>query len=285
MTNNNDNSTALAVHQAPTEAAPLASAATLAFEPSDMRGAYDLAKILIASRLLPKGITSPEAAFTIIMTGREMGLTAMQSIRSMHIIEGKPTMSADLMVAMCKRSPTCKYFTIIESTDERAVYETHRAGEPKPTRVSFSMDDARRAGVASKNTWKQYPAAMLRARASAALCRAVYPDVTLGVYDTDEIGPSTQAAADVTVTVHREEPPMPPAAIAEAAREVVAATDAAVELDLLAEQCRAAWDAATTKAEVEAVSAKAGPLDKARKMALVPVRAAAMARVEAQAAE
>ncbi len=159
--------------------------AALAFEPADVSQAVKLAQILVASRLLPRAIATPEAAFAVIMSGRELGLTVMQSLRSIHIIEGKPTMSADLMVALVKRSSVCRYFSLVESTAERATYETQRRDDPAPTRLSFSLDEARAAGVASKDNWKKFPAAMLRARAASALVRAVYPDVLLGVYDSD----------------------------------------------------------------------------------------------------
>ena len=76
------------------------SLALYAFEPPGIPEAVKLAQILVASRLLPRAISTPEAAVTVIMAGRELGLTAMQSLRSIHIIEGKPTMSADLMVAL-----------------------------------------------------------------------------------------------------------------------------------------------------------------------------------------
>ena len=168
-----------------TNALATTTTATLAFEPADVSGAVRLAQILVASRLLPRAIATPEAAFAVIMTGRELGLTAMQSLRSIHIIEGKPTMSADLMVALCKRSSVCRYFRLVETTAERAVFETHRQGDPEPTRLAFTMAEARDAGIAGKDNWRKFPAAMLRARTASALVRAVYPDVLLGVYDSD----------------------------------------------------------------------------------------------------
>lgn len=182
--------------------------AALAFEPADVSQAVKLAQILVASRLLPRAIATPEAAFAVIMSGRELGLTAMQSLRSIHIIEGKPTMSADLMVALVKRSPVCRYFRLAESTAERAVYETQRRDDPEPTRLAFTMSEARDAGVAGKDNWRKFPAAMLRARAASALVRAVYPDVLLGVYDSDsgELEDAAPAPAPTAAVVVEAEP-------------------------------------------------------------------------------
>ncbi len=177
-----------------------------AFEPRDINEGYDMAKLLVASGLMPRGVSRPEAAFAIIAAGRELGLTAMQSLRSIHIIEGKPTLSADLVAALCKsRSDVCLYFRLVESTDKVARYETHRKGEPSPTPMSFTWEDAQRAGVTGKDNWKKYPAAMLRARCITALARAVYPDLAMGVYDPDEMTSEPVYAGKAEVV--RQDPP------------------------------------------------------------------------------
>jgi hypothetical protein len=93
-------STALAVIPQPS--------ASLALEPTNLESAYLIAQHAAASRLMGASARTPEAALIVIMTGRELGLTAMQSLRSLHVIEGKPVMSADLMIALTRRSSLCK---------------------------------------------------------------------------------------------------------------------------------------------------------------------------------
>lgn len=187
------------------EAMPLAKTRpdpTRAFEPGSIEEAVYLAKVLVASKLLPKSITTPEAAFAVIACGRELGLTAMQSLRTIHIIEGKPTLSADLVAALVKsRGDICQFFRLVDSTAEVATYETQRRGEPGPTRMSFTWQDAQRAGVTGKDNWKRYPAAMLRARCITALARAVYPDLAMGVYDPDELTPEPEPVRPPRVVV------------------------------------------------------------------------------------
>ncbi len=179
---------------------------TRAFEPRDIDEGYNMAKLLVASGLMPRGVQRPEAAFAIIAAGRELGLTAMQSLRSIHIIEGKPTLSADLIAALCKsRSDVCVYFRLVESTDKVARYETQRKGEPAPTAMAWTWEDAQRAGVTGKDNWKKYPAAMLRARCITALARAVYPDLAMGVYDPDEVSSEPVYAGPAEVV--RQAPP------------------------------------------------------------------------------
>jgi hypothetical protein len=172
-----------------TQALVVSTAQSADLQPGSVDEALRLSKILVASKLLPRGVGSPEAAFAIILAGRELGLSPMQALRSIHIIEGKPTMSADLMLALVKRSPRCRYFKMVESTEKAATYETDREGEG-PTRMSFTLDEAKAASLTGKDNWRKFPSAMLRARCIAALARTVYPDVLLGVYETDELEPS-----------------------------------------------------------------------------------------------
>ena len=167
------------------------------YEPINISEAMQLAKTLLESRLLPRAITTQQQAFTIMATGKEMGLTAMQALRSIHVIEGKPSCSSDLILALCKRTPgVCRYFRLVKSDATVATFETLREGDPSPTVMSFTIEEAKAAQLTGKDNWKKYPAAMLRARCIAALARAVYPDLVLGVYETDELAP--RAERDVT---------------------------------------------------------------------------------------
>lgn len=160
--------------------------ASTALEPNSLSEAMTLATKLVQSGLLGKNVQKPESALAVILCGRELGLTAMQSLRSIHVIEGKPSLSSDLMVALVKRSPKCKYFKLIESSPKVATYETDRDGEGV-TRMSWTIEQAAAAGMTGKDNWKKYPDAMLRARCIASLARAVYPDLLAGVYEENEI--------------------------------------------------------------------------------------------------
>ncbi len=182
------------------------AAAVRSFEPNGIEEAYRLSKILVASGLMPKHVRSPEAAFAILAAGRELGLTAMQSMRSLYFVEGKVTLSADLMVALVKKHPDCLYFRIVENTNDRCTCETKRDGE-EPTRMTWAIEDASKAGLTGKDNWKKYPKAMLRARVSADLCRAVYPDALLGTYDPDELEriPKERGSGPVVTQQAREQ--------------------------------------------------------------------------------
>lgn len=145
-----------------------------------------LARIAVASGLT--ALRRPEEAAVILLTGRELGLAPMQSLRGIHVVQGRPVLSADLMVAIVRRSGLCASWRTVESTPEVCTIETRREGEPEATRKTWTMADAGRAGLTAKGgNWKSYPAQMLRHRCAADLAREVYPDVVLGLYDPDEL--------------------------------------------------------------------------------------------------
>lgn len=172
--------------------------------PRSLAEAKELATTLSSARTIPESLQkSPADCMAIIMAGAELGLAPMQSIRALVLIKGKPTLSADAMGALVKsRRDVCEYLLLKHSDAVKATYATKRAGDPEPTTMSFTIDEAKAAGLAGNDNWRKFPAAMLRARALSAICRAVYPDLLLGVYDPDEL-----AAEPRDVTPPRASPP------------------------------------------------------------------------------
>jgi hypothetical protein len=144
--------------------------------------------------LLPSNIQSVGDCVIASAFGRRFGMDPMASIYNIHIIEGRPQLRADAIVGLCKaRREVCKYFMLVESSGLIATYETHRVGEPAPTRMSFTYAEAEAADLTKPtktgkpSNWKRFPAAMCRARAGVALARAVYPDIVGGIYYPGEL--------------------------------------------------------------------------------------------------
>lgn len=193
-----NDSTALVRHQ---------QTAVEPFEPQNIEQAINMSEHLSHATLLPTHLRQkPADIFATLLLGRDLGLTPMQSIVGIHCIEGKPSVSAQTAIALVKRSPACVYFRLVESDDQVAIYETQRKGEPSPARMRFTIEEARRAGLATKKNWQAYPSAMLRARCSMALARDVYPDVLANLYDPDELD-----ATEPAPVVMQPPPPRPPA--------------------------------------------------------------------------
>lgn len=142
----------------------------------------------LRSGFLPPHIDSPQKAFAIWQMGRELGIPPMQSFRSINVIKGKPTLSAELMLGLIyQRIPGSK--VTFKTPPERQHLECEvtmqRPGGDAQT-FSFSMEDAKRAGLGGAN-WQKYPAAMMRARVVSAGARAVFPDAIMGCYTPEEL--------------------------------------------------------------------------------------------------
>jgi hypothetical protein len=169
------------------------------FNPGTVADAWKLAKMLSQSGLVPTALRNkPEDVLVVLMTGREMAIPPMTALRTLHVIEGRVQMSAEMMVARCKARPdVCLYFTLVETDEQKATYETQRAGAPTPTRYTYSTKDATAANLISKPTWKMNLRAMLRARASSGLARIEYPDLVAGIIIEDESDDVRLSAAKI----------------------------------------------------------------------------------------
>lgn len=192
------------VEQSQAQAIVKASSAgtwALELEPTSAREAFIMSKSLYNSRLY-SNFPSAEAIFAVILRGRSLGLDATTALANFHVVEGKPTMSATLIVGLVMQSGKAEYFDLLETTDERAEYVTRRKGSTKEIHLAFTVDDAIAAGVLERlrdgtlrgvsksgkpSNWDKWRRTMLRHRCAVELARAVYPDVCAGLYTPDEI--------------------------------------------------------------------------------------------------
>lgn len=153
-------------------------------QPKDLRSARAIARWLYTGKLYPQ-FTTPEAVFTIIMRGKEMGINATTALAGFHLIEGKPCASADLIRSLAERDPDCEYFRLVESTATSATWETKHRKHPEPQRYTYTIDEANQAGLRSGN-WQKRPRDMLAKTAGSKLARIAYPMATLGLYAPEE---------------------------------------------------------------------------------------------------
>jgi hypothetical protein len=151
-----------------------------------------LAETLVASGFLPQAIQKPAQALAIILAGQELGLPPMRALREIHVINGKPVLSAELMLSLFKRRGGRSQW---RQSDARIaeLWLKHPNGDEHIE--TFAFGDAVAAGIAGKDNWKKYPKAMLRARAISAGLRAL--GEADGVYDPDEMGAVTTETGEV----------------------------------------------------------------------------------------
>lgn len=145
------------------------------------------AEVLVASGFLPPELDTANKVLTVLMCGRELGVPPMQAVRGIHVVKGRPSLSAELMLALAYQNiPGFKLK--IEASNEQLCRITVQRPSSEPVTISFSIGDAQRAGLAHGDNWKKYPAAMLRARCTSAILRVVAPDAIRGIYTPEELG-------------------------------------------------------------------------------------------------
>jgi len=169
---------------------------------SEWAAMKEQAQMMIRSKFVPRALDTAEKVIAVMLAGRELGIPPMQAIRSIHVIDAKPTLSAETMMALAyQRVPGLVCTVTMEQDSTGAVMGCVVAGSrpgAKPTIIAYRKTDALAAGLLQKQTWKSYGPAMYRARAISAWVRVVAPDAILGCYTPEEIETLTP---DKSVTV------------------------------------------------------------------------------------
>lgn len=159
-------------------------------KPNDFEGMFRLADALAASGFAPKGLDRPEQVFAALAHGSELGLTPMQSMQSIAVINGKPSIYGDAGLALVRASGLLESFREYVDGDgdnRAAVCESKRKGMPEARVTRFSVGDAKRAGLWGKaGPWAFYPERMLMFRARAFNLRDEFGDVLKGLAIAEE---------------------------------------------------------------------------------------------------
>lgn len=154
------------------------------------------AAALLKSGLVPREIKTPEAALFVILTGRDLGMSPVQSLRSIRVIQGKVEVAADAQLGRFHGAGGRSRW--IELTDRSAKLELSAPWSSQPHVEAFSIEDAQRAQLAGGDNWKKYPKAMLRSRAITAGLKSIGFDATAGMYGYGEIS-GTEVVIDGAV--------------------------------------------------------------------------------------
>jgi hypothetical protein len=161
--------------------------------------AFRFAKMVSQSDFAPKDFKGKaESCLLAIQHGSEVGLSPMQSLQSIAVINGRPTIWGDAALALVQSSPQCVYVGESiggEGDNLTAVCEVQRRGYPQPTVARFSVADAKKAGLWGKSgPWTQYPGRMLTLRARGFALRNAFADALRGLITAEEAQDYPQAA-------------------------------------------------------------------------------------------
>lgn len=165
----------------------------------------ELAKTLASSQLIPKAFQQrPGDVFVAMMWSHSLGIPIVQGLQGIAVINGKPSLYGDALLAVCMGSGQMADIeeTVTGNADNlTATCKVTRRGKPTPVVSTFSIADARAAGLLGKpGPWKQYTSRMLKMRARAFALRDAFPDVLSGIASAEEMqdveGTATEKATE-----------------------------------------------------------------------------------------
>ncbi len=150
--------------------------------------AIKCSELIAKSNFCPQGMSGkPGDVLVALQMGQELGLKPMQALQNIAVINGRPSIWGDAMLAVCRQAPDFEY--VQERFDETSMTATcvvKRKNEPEVMQA-FSQKDAERAGLWSKvGPWKSYPKRMLQMRARGFALRDAFPDTLRGIIIKEE---------------------------------------------------------------------------------------------------
>lgn len=160
------------------------------------------ANLFIKSGLAPKGLKTPEAVVVAVAYGAELGLSPMQSLNTIHIIDSKPVVSANALQALAL-SKGGRIVTI-EHNELTCTLDISRPDHPTH-RETFTKIDANQQNLLGKDPWIKMPKQMLYARCVSNGVRKVFADVLAGLYSIEEMqdANSSLPAPSAPITVEK----------------------------------------------------------------------------------
>lgn len=155
--------------------------------------AMAIASRIAESGLIPKDYRGkPNDVFACMLWCHTLGMPIMQGLQSIAVINGRPSLFGDGLLAIVMASGKLEDFkeTIERGNDGKLVATciVKRKGLSSPVTWSFSEDDATTAGLWNRlDTWKKHPKRMLQMRARAFALRSAFPDVLSGMASAEEM--------------------------------------------------------------------------------------------------
>jgi len=129
-------------------------------------------------------INTPQQAMTLMVLAQAEGLHPGAACRDYNLIGGKPSMKAEAMLRRFQESGGRVEWLVYSDEKVEAKF-THPQGGS--VTIDWTLERAKKAGLADKAIWKNYPRNMLRARVVSEGVRMVFPAATGGVYTPEEV--------------------------------------------------------------------------------------------------
>jgi hypothetical protein len=163
---------------------------------TEFAGLVSMGDQLRRTGFLPSHIRDGVSFAAIVLMGRELGMGTMAACRKLQVIKGAVTERADSQLARFKSAGGRAEFK--ELSEARAVLLLRHPNGDQHTET-FTIEDAKRAGLASNDNYAKHPKAMLRSRAITAGLKSIGWEGAVGIYDPDEVGEHEPAREPVVV--------------------------------------------------------------------------------------
>jgi hypothetical protein len=149
-----------------------------------------MAKAIAESKLF--GIQTPAQALALGLLCQAEGRHPAEAARDYHIINGKPSLKSEAMLARFQQAGGRVEWHEYGHESVSGTFSHPQGGSLK---VSWTMQDANRAGLTGNPTWKKFPRQMLKARCISEAVRGIFPGVLSGLYAPEEVGEFTPVQA------------------------------------------------------------------------------------------
>lgn len=147
-----------------------------------------MAAVMAKSGLLPKGMDTPQKVFIALQMGHELGLRPMVAVNNISVVNGKPSLGTDLIVAIVRQHSEYGGMKIEDIDKGVKVTFKRKFGDIiEEFSSTFTEDDAKKAGLMTKDNWQKYPKRMMKHRATAFAARDAFPDAIAGMHTTEEM--------------------------------------------------------------------------------------------------
>jgi len=150
-------------------------------------------EVLARSSIIPSSLRGKAADILIIMMmAQELDIPPLQALNGINVIQGKPVISPQLMIALIRSKMPNSFIEIVESEDACTCSMCRdKADKEQIYKSTWTIERAEKMGLASKDNWKKQAATMLKWRAVGDCARVVFPDILSGLYFPDEFQDGT----------------------------------------------------------------------------------------------
>jgi hypothetical protein len=130
------------------------------------------------------GMKTTEEAFALMLIAQAEGMHPAIAARDYHVIQGRPTLKADAMLARFQNAGGKVQWDVYTDAEVTGTFSHPSGGSLK---LTWTFAQASKIGLTGKDNWKNYPRAMLRARCISEGIRTVYPGCVVGTYTAEEL--------------------------------------------------------------------------------------------------